>query len=127
MDDRFRKQGAVSWFELTTTDVREAEEFYRRLFGWTTEPWVGEGSYTLIKVDGEEVGGIVRVRSPESAKPRGWGLYVTVADVDETARRVPELGGKLLVQPTDIPRIGRFCIIADPGGAVVTAITYCRS
>ncbi len=126
MTDQFRKQGAFSWFELTTTDVRAAEAFYTRLFGWTTEPWVGEGSYTLIKVDGKEVGGIVSAPSGESPKPCGWGLYVTVTDVDETARKAEEFGGKVLVPPTDIPRVGRFCLIEDPLGAVITAITYRR-
>lgn len=127
MADQFRKQGAFSWFELTTTDVRAAESFYTKLFGWTTEPWIGEGSYTLIKVDGEEVGGMVSPPSGDTQKPCGWGIYVTVTDVDETARKAPEFGGKVLVQPSDIPRVGRFCIIEDPQGAVITAITYCRS
>ena len=56
----------------------------------------------------------------------GWGVYVTVTDVDETARKAEEFGGKLLLEPTDIPRVGRFCIIEDPLGSVVSAITYCR-
>ena len=51
---------------------------------------------------------------------------MTVTDVDETALRVPEYGGKVLVPPTDIPKVGRFCVIEDPQGAVITAITYCR-
>ena len=126
MAGRFREQGAFSWFELTTTDVRAAEAFYTRLFGWTTEPWIGEGTYTLIKVDGKEVGGIVSAPSGEAPKPGSWGIYITVTDVDETARRAPEYGDKVLVQPTDIPKVGRFCIIEDPQGAVITAITYCH-
>lgn len=126
MADEFKKQGAFSWFELTTTDVRAAEAFYTRLFGWTTEPWEGEKKYTLIKVDGKEVGGIVQAASGEARNPNRWGIYVTVTDVDETARKAPEFGGKVLVKPTDIPRVGRFCVIEDPLGAVITAITYCR-
>jgi uncharacterized protein len=127
MSDQFRKQGAFSWFELRTTDVRAAEAFYTRLFGWTTEPWTGEESYTLIKLDGKEVGGIVEVHpSGEAPTSSRWGIYVTVTDVDATARRAQELGGKLLVKPTNIPRVGRFCVIEDPIGAVITAITYSR-
>jgi uncharacterized protein len=126
MSDRFREQGAFSWFELRTTDIGAAEAFYCRLFGWVTEPWTGEGTYTLIKVDGKEVGGIVALPPEEGPRAAGWGIYVTVTDVDETARKVPEFGGKVLVQPTDIPRVGRFCIIEDPQGAMITAITYCR-
>jgi uncharacterized protein len=124
MVDRFREQGALSWFELTTPDVHASEAFYTRLFGWTTEPWIGERTYTLVKVNGQEVGGMAP--SDQTRKPPGWGIYITVTDVDETARRVPEFGGKVLVQPTDIPKVGRFCLIEDPQGAVITAVTYCR-
>jgi hypothetical protein len=53
-----------------------------------------------------------------------WGAYVTVADVDATAKTAEKLGGKLLMPPTDIPKVGRFCVIQDPQGAVINAITY---
>jgi uncharacterized protein len=125
MTDQFRQQGACSWFELTTTNVRGAESFYDRLFGWSTEPWDGTGQYTLIKVAGREIGGMKAAPASE-APPVNWGVYITVTDVDETARKAAELGGKLLVPPTDIPRVGRFCVIEDPQGAVIRAITYCR-
>ena len=124
MTDRFREQGAFSWFELTTRDLPASQAFYTRLFGWSTERWDGEGDYTLIKVGGKEVGGMAVPRS--ASRPIGWGVYVTVTDVDQTAGKAEELGGKLLVPPTDIPRVGRFCVIQDPQGAVITAITYCR-
>ncbi|HBA88060.1 MAG TPA: VOC family protein [Geobacter sp.] len=125
MTDRFMQQGAFSWFELTTTDVPAAQSFYTRLFGWTTERWNGEGDYTLVKVEGKEVAGMAPQRS-EHPKPFGWGVYVTVTDVDLTAAKAEELGGKVLVPPTDIPRVGRFSVIQDPQGAVLSVITYCR-
>ncbi|MBU5612398.1 VOC family protein [Geomonas azotofigens] len=125
MTDRFREQGAFSWFELTTEDVAAAQSFYGRLFGWSTERWDGEGDYTLIKVGGKEVAGMAPA-GPGHRKPLGWGVYVTVTDVDQTAAKAEELGGKVLVPPTDIPRVGRFCVLQDPQGAVLTAITYCR-
>jgi len=125
MADRFREQGAFSWFELTATDLPSAQSFYTRLFGWTTEPWDGEGEYTLIKVGGKEVAGMSQAR-PGQQKPPGWGVYVTVTDVDQSAEQAETLGGKVLVPPTDIPRVGRFTVLQDPQGAVITAITYCR-
>lgn len=126
MADRFKEQGAFSWFELRTTDVKAAEAFYTRLFGWSTEPWAGEEEYTLIKVDGKEVGGIIASSSRETPGKSRWGIYVTVIDVDETAKKAVQLGGVLLVEPSDIPRVGRFCVIQDPQGAIITAISYCR-
>jgi hypothetical protein len=49
--------------------------------------------------------------------PNHWSSYVSVEDVDAAARRVEENGGKVIVRPTDIPTIGRFCLVADPEGA----------
>ncbi len=53
-----------------------------------------------------------------------WGIYITVDDVDSTAKLAGELGARILVPPRDIPNVGRFCVIQDPQGAVISAITY---
>jgi predicted enzyme related to lactoylglutathione lyase len=55
--------------------------------------------------------------------PSHWMSYVAVTDVDATAQRVEELGGKICVPPTDIPKVGRFCVITDPTGATISLIT----
>ena len=34
------------------------------------------------------------------------------------------LGGKIMVAPQDIPGVGRFAVIQDPQGAVISLITY---
>ena len=36
------------------------------------------------------------------------------------------LGAKTLVPPTDIPKVGRYCMLQDPLGAVIAAITYVK-
>ena len=53
-----------------------------------------------------------------------WGCYVTVADADATAKRCVELGGKVIVAPTDIPNVGRFAVILDKRGAALSVIAY---
>jgi predicted enzyme related to lactoylglutathione lyase len=47
--------------------------------------------------------------------------------VDATARQAVELGGSLMLPPRDIPGVGRFCLIQDPQGALLYAITYTRA
>ena len=49
--------------------------------------------------------------------PPSWAVYLAVSDCDETVKRVQELGGRLLMGPTDVPP-GRFALVADPQGAV---------
>jgi predicted enzyme related to lactoylglutathione lyase len=62
---------------------------------------------------------------PEIAgMPPMWGIYVTVDNVDLTAKKVEELGGKIIRPPWDIPNVGRLCVLSDPQGAVISAITY---
>ena len=60
-EDRM-KHGAIGWTELMTTDVAAAKEFYNALFGWQTEDMPMEAlgmTYTVVKVHGEEVGGMM--------------------------------------------------------------------
>ena len=59
--------------------------------------------------------------------PPAWGCYVTVADVDATAKRCTDLGGKVAVAPKDIPGVGRFAVILDKQGAALNIITYAPS
>lgn len=125
MDDDAMKHGAFSWFELMTTDVEGAKAFYGPLFGWEAESFpMGEMDYTVLKVDGKAVGGMMAMPGGCDGMPPSWDLYVTVRDVDATAAAVPALGGEVLRPPMDIPGVGRFCVIRDPQGAVICAITY---
>jgi predicted enzyme related to lactoylglutathione lyase len=124
MEEQFKKHGVFSWCELMTTNPDAAKDFYTKLFGWTTEEMnmMPGMTYTVVKVDGKGIGGIMSL--PQQGMPPQWGSYVTVDDVDATARTVPQLGGKVLMGPQDIPNVGRFCVIQDPQGAVISAITY---
>lgn len=56
--------------------------------------------------------------------PPAWGAYVTVDDVDATAKTATQLGARVLVPPTDIPDVERFCVIQAPQGATISAIAY---
>ena len=128
MNEDCLRHGAFSWNELMTTDVAAARQFYGQLFGWETEDYCGGGTnYVLIKVNGEPVGGLMASPPESTGMPPSWGVYVTVADVDATARQVEVLGGTLLRPPADIPDVGRFCVLRDPQGATLCAISYRKS
>lgn len=130
MDEKFKKHGAFSWMELMTTDVEKAKSFYSEIFGWeTAEHEGGSMPYTLVKVGGDEVGGdevggMMGMTPQAEGMHPAWSLYVTVDDVDATASKVTELGGKVVMGPQDVPDVGRWCLIQDPQGAFICAITY---
>ena len=127
MKPELMKHGAFSWFELMTTDVEAAKKFYTALFGWETEEYPMEGmNYTILKVNGEGVAGIMAMPPECKGMPPSWDIYITVEDVDATAKQVEELGGKILRPPADIPNVGRFCVLSDPQGATICAMKYAQ-
>jgi predicted enzyme related to lactoylglutathione lyase len=121
--------GAFCWNELATTDLESAQNFYKTLLGWeikeskATGECEGSMVYNEIVVGGQHVGGIYKMGPEFGQAPSHWVAYVAVDDVDAKARQVWELGGKVCVPPTDIPNVGRFCVINDPTGATIALIT----
>lgn len=124
--DPFTTPGAFSWSELLTSEPEAAAQFYAGLFGWQfdTMNMGPAGPYRVVKVGGEAVGGIMSMPATGQAMPPNWCPYVTVADVDATAAKCTELGGTVMVPPSDVPGVGRFAVIADPQGAVLNVMAY---
>lgn len=115
--------GAFSWNELATTDTQKAGDFYTGLFGWTTQVQdMGNFLYTTFMNGDRMNGGMMQITKEWGDVPPHWMVYFAVADCDASANTATSLGGKLLVQPTDIPQVGRFAMIQDPQGAVFAII-----
>jgi len=125
MDKKLLKNGMFSWFELQTSDIAGARKFYKALFGWkTTEMKMPGMKYTSISVGTEEVAGMMSLPPQAKKMPPQWGVYITVDDVDATVKKAAKLGGKVVVPPQDIPGVGRFSVLLDPQGAMLSVITY---
>jgi predicted enzyme related to lactoylglutathione lyase len=109
------------WYELMTTDAAAAEAFYGKVVGWTFEAMPGSDiGYMLAKTTAGAIGGLFNLSPDMTAmgvRP-AWVGYVAVADVDASATRAIALGGAMHKAPEDIPNVGRFAMMADPGGAV---------
>jgi predicted enzyme related to lactoylglutathione lyase len=113
--------GHFVWHEHLTRDPKAAVSFYTDVVGWKTQPF-GEGGDYLMWVGSQgPLGGVMTL--PEQATrigaPPHWMGNVQVADVDATVALATKLGGKVYKQPTDIPTVGRFALIADPQGATI--------
>ena len=116
-------QGTFCWNECITRDVAAAKTFYTNLFGWTVnDQQMGNTSYTMFMVDDCPAAGLMEMPSDMGETPPHWLAYITVDDCDAKAREVEKLGGKLLVPPTEVPTVGRFCVVQDPTGGVVSVI-----
>ena len=112
--------GSFCWAELATTDGDAAKRFYGGLFGWAGEdsPAGPDMIYTMLKKNGKSVGALYKIRPEQKGMPPNWMTYVTVASVDETAKKAKDLGGKLLMEPFDVMDVGRMTVVQDPQGAM---------
>jgi hypothetical protein len=125
MSEEKSAHGTFCWNELMTRDVDAAKKFYSELIGWEMADSGMPGmDYTMMKAAGKEAGGMMAMPKEVPAEvPSHWVSYITVDDVDAAAKKVTELGGKLLHEIMDIPSVGRFVTIQDPTGAAVALIT----
>jgi len=112
--------GSLIWTELMTTDTDKAGKFYTGLLPWKTESMKMDDDmvYTLFKrSDDQGAGGMMPIPKQAQGAPPNWLSYFAVDDVDKSAAKVKELGGKVMNPPQDIPNIGRFAVVTDPQGA----------
>jgi predicted enzyme related to lactoylglutathione lyase len=113
-------QGKFIWYELMTPDSKGGAAFYCDVVGWNAQNAGMPGvDYTLLNVGSTPVAGLMDLAALGGAGQPGWLGYVAVDDVDATARRAGELGGRVFQPPTDIPNVGRFAVVADPHGAAL--------
>ena len=116
--------GTYCWSELVTADVDGARAFYAAVFGWAAHSQgpAGAGAYTEWKLGDRSIGGMMAKPDEMPAEvPSHWMVYFAVADTDATVKQVGELGGSVMMGPTDIEP-GRFAIVADPAGAVFSVL-----
>ncbi|OZM74138.1 glyoxalase [Amycolatopsis antarctica] len=118
--------------DLNTHDGRAADQFYCRLFNFTSQQI---GDYQTIDYAEwrlEHRSMLYRyVMGPEYRPdtPPHWMVYFAVdpaRGADGVAGHALMLGGTVLTQPFDTP-FGRTAILADPGGAVFSIIDHSRA
>jgi len=114
--------GTPSWADNASADPAKAAEFYSQLFGWDTEdvmPAEADGRYFMARLRGKDVAALGS--APQEGMPAVWNTYVTVTDVEETAEKVKDAGGTVMMEPFDVFDAGRMAVFADPSGAVFMA------
>jgi predicted enzyme related to lactoylglutathione lyase len=118
--------GVIGWIDLTVPNAPAVRDFYQAVVGWAAAP-VKMGDYDDFCMNqpatGKPIAGVCHARGVNVGLPRQWLIYITVADVDTSATKAVELGGKVLAGPRELGGQGRFCVIQDPAGAV--AALFC--
>ena len=113
--------GSFCWIELATSDQAAAKNFYGALFGWTPNDMpMGPGEfYTIFRLEGRDAAAGYTLRPDQRAQhvPPHWMIYIMVESVDDSAAKVLQLGGQVIVAPFDVMDAGRMAVIQDPTGA----------
>jgi predicted enzyme related to lactoylglutathione lyase len=106
------------------------KHYYGAVFGWGSQPIDPGAPVTLFRLSGY-IGGepgqaiprdVVAVMTSTEQGPDGpsvpphWNVNLLVDDSDEAASRAVELGGTILIAPTDTPGF-RSAVLMDPQGA----------
>jgi hypothetical protein len=115
--------GTLCWADLITPDPARAKEFYAGLFDWRFYPFGNDPSgYQQIANGESSIGGLPPAGFREPTAPAHWMAYFYVSNCDQTAAKANKLGGKALLAPMAIEKVGRTAILADPQGAVFAVI-----
>jgi len=119
-------KGPFGWSELATRDTEGAQSFYTQLFNWTAKPDAND-PYTEFQSGGKSIAGMMAMKPEHGAAPPHWLPYMMVEDCDDVVRRATQLGATVYVPPTDIPKVGRFSVFADPTGATLGIVKLLHS
>lgn len=108
--------GRVAWFDVTTTDLTKAKDFYGKLFDWKFEPIQGTNQAVEVVVGGSAIGTIRGAEGPISAF--NGVVYVQVADIRASCKKAQELGATLAPGfPFNLPNgRGAIGLVTDPTG-----------
>ena len=121
--------GSFCWTELAVDDLERAVEFYGRVFPWKEAvpvPGAILGSYfeySMLSTPDGEIGGAYELLNEQRAAgvlPH-WLAFISVESADRIAERAAELGGSVVVPPTEVLELGRMVVLEDPDGARIAA------
>lgn len=93
--------GHVGWHELHAGQTENPLAFYSELFGWQLADTLDMnemGPYRIFSADGISLGGMMR-----GAPKPFWLFYFNVAALDAALDRVAQAGGKVIMEPMQVP------------------------
>lgn len=116
--------GRIGWVDLTVPNAEAMRDFYCDVIGWSPEDVAmrdgieGYADYNMLRADGHPGAGVCHARGGNAGLPPVWMIYLPVADMAESLRRVAEEGGTVLkaVQGKNGQYV--YAAVRDPVGAV---------
>lgn len=113
------KQGDFIWYELMTRDADASQAFYSGLLGWQFADSGMPGiDYRIGSMGDVPIIGLLNLTEDmlaSGAHPL-WTGYIGVDDIDATLSQTDKAGGAILMEPQEVPEVGRFALVCDPQG-----------
>lgn len=105
--------GAMTWFELHSSDFAATQSFYQQVFGWKFSQDMGPEYLMFEDTTGNVGGGFQKDIAVSAGSPM---LYVTVDSIEKSLPQIEELGGKQVTGRSEIPTVGWWASFKDPQG-----------
>ncbi|HZY93007.1 MAG TPA: VOC family protein [Thermoplasmata archaeon] len=106
--------------ELVSKDPTATQKFLEKAFGMKfTEMGPEMGNYRMHGRQEQTVAGSIGIREPMGPEPPGTVSYFTVPNIDEAIKNVKAAGGKMIMEKTEIPKMGFTAMYHAPGGVVL--------
>jgi predicted enzyme related to lactoylglutathione lyase len=108
--------GRIAWFDISTSNLQQAREFYGKLLGWEFDAVTGSDLAVEIVSRGTAIG-TLRVADGKISAFNGV-VYVQVTDLPASCARAKELGGTIPPGfPFNLPDgLGAIALVLDPSG-----------
>ncbi len=109
--------GSIGWLEMSSSNAKQACEFYTALLGATADRMPGDLEYYTLEQGANQLAGIMQIDPSWGPMPSQWVNYFVVADADATVATVIKHGGQQMGSIDDTP-FGRLAALMDPFGAI---------
>jgi len=114
------------WVQLLSRDARKAGAFYSAVAGYkVAENTANErpNDFVLIS-NGYARGAILTIPEGHNEVRPNWLPFVRVQSVSESVGRTRDLGGKVLIEPSQALMEGKLAVIADSTGAAIGILEW---
>lgn len=106
-------------FEIATDNPERAAKFYRKVFGWKIQKWIGSATYWLVTTGPNEEPGINGSIMEKMVQATAATINtVNVPSVDKYVQKIIDAGGKMLTPKRAVPGIGYMAYCVDTEGIV---------
>jgi len=107
----------VVFFEIHAKDQERMAAFYREMFEWNISPGPIPGFLSIergIGADPEGIGGVMSTSDVSRI-----AIVIQVAHLRDSLVHAEELGGRVVMQPFDVPNGPTVARIEDPEGNLI--------